>query len=777
MAFNLSAVLSFATKGIKGGLGVANKSLVTFNHNMKVAKSQMGVMGPGLRNVGLMGSAVATGIGYAVNAHLEFQRAMDSVAAKMVDGKEHYQEMSDLAKEMGSTTIFTSKQAASGLEYLALAGFNARDAMGVLPTVLYTAGAGALDLGRASDIVTDSMSAMSPVMKVFGDKTAQAARMADMMALAQARTNTNIEQLGEAIKFGGGSLANMGVPLHQIIGSMGALANAGLKGSMGGTSLLNMMNKLSSPSAAAQNILAKMGITMNDLTEKTADGRRKLRSMSDVMNVFNKALEKNPNVLDKASEAAEIFGLRGQRAFFALANQGKESLDVLFNELDKSEGASKRMYDDMTNNLYGARESLRSAVQGSILNLGEMYAKMFDLKGVLQSITAPISSFSLALASVGKPMENMTVLQKKLMESRVGQFTIGLTNAFKAMRDAAGWLSDKMKSLFQAAERNGISFQKIGYYGTLLAGALMLVGPPLLAIGAALWILTPIVTAATAAVGLLGTMFALFFSWTALIIGGIALITYGLYTMMGGWDGTIAALTSFGKAFWEQVGPVFEDIKTFLMPTILRLQETFGGMFNDLFGNTAKAGTSLKGFGTGVGFLLKLVLWPLAKVLEYTVWLIGHLINSIGWLARKAAIPAIKGIFGLLGMKKEPMPQDATNVVQMTEWQKNNKKSLDQNMTIIDERKKQESEMSEAPIVRLDRNHLALTGQAAPNVNVAAPMVQTGETNIAFEVINTQNGESIETMIKRKERHQLNKQGDQVKAVASEARSQATFRR
>lgn len=535
MAFNLSAVLRFGTKGLQGNLAKANKEFNSLKKNMDTARQRAGNVGRGMRNVGIAGTAMTAGVTMAVKSYMDFQKQMDSVAAKMQPTKAEYIAMADLSKKLGAQTIFTGKQAAEGLEFLALAGFKAKDAMGVLPTLLHTAGAGALDLGKASDIITDSMSAMLPVMTKYGDKTKQASALADMLSLAQASTNTNIEQLGEAITYGGGAMANLQIPLNQIIGSMGALADAGIKGSSGGTSLVNMMGKLAKPSKKATEVMEEMGISMEDIKKPGKDGKMVLKDMSQIMKVFADAIDKNPDMLNKSGVAMEIFGKRGQKAFFALQNKGVKELDKLFNKLDKSKGASKRMYDTMTDNIFGAWESFKSATSGITLNMGQMFSEMFNIKGVLQKITDPLSKFSLALQNAMKPAEQWSPMAKKMMKTPIGQFALGVAEGFKEVKKTIKDLIIEGKKMLGLNSKSGTDFKNLGKTITKFAVALALVGPIIIALGGAFLFLTPIIMGVTSAVGLLGSAFAIakniafIFGRGIMMLGGVM---RGLVTML-----------------------------------------------------------------------------------------------------------------------------------------------------------------------------------------------------------------------------------------------------
>ena len=97
----------------------------------------------------------------SVGVGMSFQSSMSQVAATMGVGVDQIQNLTDKAKEMGSTTAFTATQAADALNYLALAGYDANKAAEVLPSVLNLAAAGGMDLAYASDLVTDAMASLN----------------------------------------------------------------------------------------------------------------------------------------------------------------------------------------------------------------------------------------------------------------------------------------------------------------------------------------------------------------------------------------------------------------------------------------------------------------------------------------------------------------------------------------------------------------------------------------------------------------------------------------
>ena len=119
-----------------------------------------------------------------------FSDQMAKVKAVSGATNEQFEQLNETAKRLGATTSFTAKQVADGVGYLAMAGYNAEEAIAGIPAVLNLARAGAVDLGRAADIATD-------IGTAFGLSANESSRVADVLAKASTISNTNVEMMGE----------------------------------------------------------------------------------------------------------------------------------------------------------------------------------------------------------------------------------------------------------------------------------------------------------------------------------------------------------------------------------------------------------------------------------------------------------------------------------------------------------------------------------------------------------------------------------------------------
>lgn len=168
--------------------------------------------------------------GFATKVGSEFEASMSQVAATMgmsaeevANGCEAFVMLEDAAKQAGATTMFSASQSAEALNYLALAGYTAEEACTALPKVLNLAAAGGLDLAYASDLVTDSMSALGLEMDELDS-------FMDKMAKTAQKSNTSVAQLGEATLTVGGTAKTLAGGVTEMNTALGILADVGIKG-------------------------------------------------------------------------------------------------------------------------------------------------------------------------------------------------------------------------------------------------------------------------------------------------------------------------------------------------------------------------------------------------------------------------------------------------------------------------------------------------------------------------------------------------------------------
>lgn len=237
-------------------LRAARRVNVIFESNMQELKNNMASLGKIAA-----GAAVGGGLmSIPVRTAIEFEQSMLNVKS-VINGitKEEFIALNDEAKRLGAATSFSASEAAEGMKYLAMAGFNTNQIIEAMPGLLDMAKAGVIDLGRASDISSNILSA-------FGISANEMGRVADTLTMAFTTSNTTLESLGYTMKYVGPIARAAGMSLEEAAAMAGLLGNVGIQGEMAGTQLRAMLNRLAAPVGPAQEKLKELGITVKDST-------------------------------------------------------------------------------------------------------------------------------------------------------------------------------------------------------------------------------------------------------------------------------------------------------------------------------------------------------------------------------------------------------------------------------------------------------------------------------------------------------------------------------
>ncbi len=341
--------------GLKQAGEIAGKTLVA---GLKAAAAAMAAIGAG---------AVATGkwIKDSLNVYADYEDSMKQVQATMGlvgdEGEEAFKKLSQAAKDAGASTRFSASESADALNFLALAGYDAEEAIEALPGVLTLAAAGGMDLAKASDLVTDSMAAL-------GLEISDMDSYMDMMAKTSQKSNTNVEQLGEGILVAGATMKNAGQDLDTLNVMLGVLANRGIKGAEGGTKLRNIIMSLTSPTSAAAKQLDALGISVTDSSGN-------IREMNDIFEDLNRELG-GLSESDKMNALSNIFNKQDLAGVNALLSGTGDEMNNLYKELENADGAAQQMSETMESGLAGSVRSLKSAYEGLQIVIGEQFSDM-----------------------------------------------------------------------------------------------------------------------------------------------------------------------------------------------------------------------------------------------------------------------------------------------------------------------------------------------------------------------------------------------------------------
>ena len=338
-----------------------------------------GKVGQAVQTAGQHMMKVTTAIGGVAAASVmvaaNFEQQMSKVQAISGATAEETDKLTESARQWGRDTKYSATEAGEAFEYMALAGWKTDDMLEGIGGILNLAAASAMDLGTASDIVTDYLTA-------FGLSAKDAGKFADEMAYAMSHSNTTTEALGEAYKNCAATAASMGYSVEETTAVLMTMANAGVKGGEAGTALNAIMTRLATDTKGCATELAKYGVEVYD-----AQGNMNSLSsiLTGVRGVWNNLTDEQQANLAKTIAGTNQFSAL-QTIMSGLSDEAIAS-GMSFSDyaeaLQNCDGTASDMAATMQDNLLGRLTQLKSKLEdigitvGNALLADHMYMPMY----------------------------------------------------------------------------------------------------------------------------------------------------------------------------------------------------------------------------------------------------------------------------------------------------------------------------------------------------------------------------------------------------------------
>ena len=323
-----------------------------------------------------------------------FEASMSNVAALSGATGDDLEMLTETAERFGSTTQFSASQAADALGYMALAGWDANASADALGGVLDLAAASGMDLAAASDMVTDYLSA-------FGMGAEQSAYFANLLAYAQANSNTSAAQLGQAYKNCAANMHAAGQDIETVTSLLAMMANQGLKGSEAGTALTATMRDITNSMEDGQIMIGDAAVAVmdaegnfRDLTEILADVAAATDGMGDAQ---------------RAAALSSTFTADSQKALNLILAAGVGDAASFEEQLRDCGDAASEMSRIMNDNLAGDLKTFDSALEGLQITLFKAVAPALRLfaqvaSGALSGVNEAFKAMGEAVMSVLSPV-------------------------------------------------------------------------------------------------------------------------------------------------------------------------------------------------------------------------------------------------------------------------------------------------------------------------------------------------------------------------------------
>lgn len=623
-----------------------------------------------------IGAAITTY--FAVDKLVSFGKSVVDTTASFEDGmlkvqslsgatQDEYQKLSDAALNYGSTTAWTAKDVSDAMGYMALAGFNTNEILESTSGMLSLASASGEDLATVTDILTDSMTG-------FGDSASDASRYADVLATVQAKSNTTVGDLGEAFTYVSSLAGTYKYSLEDVSAALGTMANAGVKGSMAGTSLSSIITRLGTNTSGARDAIKALGVEFYN-----QDGTA--RSLGDVIKDLCDATE-GMDVEQKAALASTVAGAEAQKGLLAILNQGSGAYTDLQEKLNNCTGAANDMASNMESGLGGAIRSMSSAWEGFKINLGEKFEeplgnairnaaswlsetatpKIMDfidravegfeklkehLQPAVDKIKDAFDRLSTALAPIkekideyvssGKAAEDASNLLDTALDLVSGAIELAadginvlsdfIGNIIQGFKDMKQWCSENKTALELLAVAAGTiagliiaaNAGQIALNTTMgIANGLLIAGSVAEGImSAATTIWSGVCTVATGATTALGAAFTFLTSPISLIIIAIgAAIAVGIL-LYKNWDKIKEKLSEL----WKHVKEIWEKIRSAIVEKVEKIKEKIENGFNAVKETVENIFNGIKDF-------LSTVWEGIKNVVKFALLFIGELMSA-----------------------------------------------------------------------------------------------------------------------------------------------------
>lgn len=526
------------------------------------------------RNVTMPVAAVGTAITKVAG---DFEQQMSKVSAISQAYGDDLKSLEDNAVDLSKETRFSANEIAQAYEYMGMAGWKTNQILEGTPGILDLATASGEELATVSDIVTDGLTA-------FGLKAEDTGHFVDVLAEASRSSNTNVSMLGESFKYVGSVAGSMGYSIDDVALALGLMANSGIKASMAGTSLRNMIQRMATPTKESQAAMDRLGLTL-------ADDNGNMLSMMDILKQLRKGMtninmpieefNKSMSVLNNALDSGEIseskyiksmeelakqaFGAEGaERARAAAMLGGTRAMSAMM----AITSATEEDFNSLAEAIQGASNTMVKTTDGAIMPMDQALAEGKEIA----------EEFSGTAATMAGIMEDTTQSQMKMFVNQLQALAIQLGEVLMPIiSKVVDRLSEWVDAFSKMSPETQEMIVKVGLLAAALGPVLSIGGRLMSGLGGFMKIIPQLV------------------SGIASVTGGLSVGAASLGALLGPIAAVVAALAVLGAAFvhlWQ----TNEEFRNNITATWNNIKQRFDQFGNGIVSRLNRLGFEFKDF-------------------------------------------------------------------------------------------------------------------------------------------------------------------------------------
>jgi TP901 family phage tail tape measure protein len=382
--------------------GFAKTNLSGLSGSLDTISTSFGKVADGMQKMGAAMTIVSAGAGLfaksSLDAYAQLEKQIQYDTSLLGGGKAEYEELLALSKELGSTTPFNSTDIAAGIESLAAAGYKMDEIKAAMGTVTEMSIATGEPLQNNADIIVNTLSQ-------FNKSADQAERFADVLATGANESTASVKDFGESFKYTGSILNLTNHSIEEGSAALAVMANNGIKGTMAGTGLNQMLTRLAKQTPKGAAVLEKYGLTPDDINPAT-------HSLEELFKTLNET-----GIQDNLADLKTLFGDEAAPKVATLINdESVEKYKTILNKMvNESAGANKKMADDQKQTLDYALQQIGESYEQVKLRVGEgLKPIVMDLRDFLVQNGDMIQDF------FGNAVEGLTPLVNTFLDAVKG---------------------------------------------------------------------------------------------------------------------------------------------------------------------------------------------------------------------------------------------------------------------------------------------------------------------------------------------------------------------
>lgn len=305
-------------------------------------------------------------------------------ATKMTNGGlEEQQALMERVREVNLVTPLTNKDLSSAARFMAMAGNTNEAIQHMLEPVAELSGVFGMQAGGKGG-VADLFTNISMMFGRNLEDQQEAYNVANELYAVTTSSNTNLQDLAQAITYSGSEMRRAGYGLRETAASIGAMGNYGIQGSAAGTALANMMRYIqlsaSGQKKKGSDMLAAVGIDAKSLM----DSEGHLISLNEI---YHKMYEvtKDLDTFSKNQFFYNVFGVRGTREIAAMVQMiedaagGASKYEEIMQRMQDATGTNElgKAYGEWTEGPAGQLAMFKAELDNLRTTVGEQIAPLF----------------------------------------------------------------------------------------------------------------------------------------------------------------------------------------------------------------------------------------------------------------------------------------------------------------------------------------------------------------------------------------------------------------